>query len=397
MTKEQAVILKLMKNIFFGGNEAIEYEGIQLKELVDELHKQDLFVLLYNHIEPLSRFGFLKQLYLKEYVKNIQHIDSSAGVFERFNLEGIPFIPLKGITLRDVYPELDNRTMNDTDLLVKEEDYKRAADLLLAMDYILEADTAHHLVFMHQDREVVELHHQLSDYRRQQHETLDIDILVWQKSIPGLACGVKTQLMCPTHTLVHSLIHAVSHFIVGGIGLKQVLDYGLYYQKNGHLLDMTEFKMLCESFSLVSLADSFAFFCESHFGLQIPLIEPEDRRKTEELSKSLLEDIWKAGNLGGVAMQEATGSVFLKDPHQNGEKTIMENALLLVKYFSLELSKAYPKAYKKPVLRPFLYVPFFFNRIFSRGGGGFKAVGFAVRSVTASRKRYALAKKFKLR
>lgn len=397
MTKEQALIIQLMKNTFFDGCESIHYDEIQLKDLVEELQKQDLFVLLYNHVEPLKRFEFLKQLYLKEYVKNVQHISSASGVFKELSDAGIPFIPLKGITLRDVYPEPDNRTMSDADLLVKEEDYKRAADLLLAMGYVLEADTAHHLVFMHSSREVVELHHQLSDYRRQQHEAIDIDIMVWQKAIPGDACGVSTQLMCPTHTLVHSLIHAVSHFIVGGIGLKQVLDYGLYFKSQGHLLDFNEFKLMCESFSLTVLADTYAVFCENHFDLKIPLIEPENRKKTEELAKTLLEDIWKAGNLGGVAMEEATGSVFLKDPHQDGEKTIMENAVILVKYFSLELSKAYPRAYKHPALRPILYVPFFFNRIFSRGGGGLKAVGFAIRSVTASRKRYALAKKFKLR
>ena len=77
-----------------------------------------------------------------------------------FNQVGIDHIFLKGVVIREFYPERWMRTSADLDLLVREEQYDLAIETL-KKEYTLEGKGTVHAVFKTMDGLTIELHHTL--------------------------------------------------------------------------------------------------------------------------------------------------------------------------------------------------------------------------------------------
>ena len=85
-------------------------------------------------VEELKTFAFYTA------ISEIRKIAFLEKIFNKFNESGIPVIALKGLVLRNIYPEPDQRSMCDADILVKKEDLKRVTELLKSIDYELESE-----------------------------------------------------------------------------------------------------------------------------------------------------------------------------------------------------------------------------------------------------------------
>ncbi|MEG1870960.1 MAG: nucleotidyltransferase family protein, partial [Peptostreptococcaceae bacterium] len=94
-----------------------------LNQLFLEAKDHSIQGLIYSAISDISSLQDIspdiintwkKETFLTGMTQN-NHITQMSKVFLKFNQESIPVIALKGLTLRDLYPKPDLRSMSDAD------------------------------------------------------------------------------------------------------------------------------------------------------------------------------------------------------------------------------------------------------------------------------------------
>ena len=195
---------------------------------------------LYHYIEAEVKKegdGALIAAWQKErdvdFVKNLKQTDEFRRITELFTSEKIPFLPLKGFTIKALYPRPELRTMADMDIFVSEEHIDRARNLLLDRGYVCEHGVDEEAVhdgvakppFIN-----VELHRHLyqgSDFTFADAKPKE-DNPYWY-------------VMEESDFFAFILRHAKKHYTHGGCGIRAILDIFLYMRKNPELLASDEF------------------------------------------------------------------------------------------------------------------------------------------------------------
>lgn len=135
-----------------------------------------------------------------------------------FQNENIPFIPLKGLVLRESYPEKWMRTSCDMDIALRPEDMERAAGLLeSALAYRPKAMSDHDRAFISEDGVRVELHHTLI-------ENDPVLASFWDHALPEEGCRFRLE---PAYFYLYHIAHMAKHFRHGGCGIRPLLDLWL--------------------------------------------------------------------------------------------------------------------------------------------------------------------------
>lgn len=157
---------------------------------------------------------------------------------------GIPWLPLKGAVIRDLYPEAWMRTSTDVDVLVHPEDLERAIQALEAETDFRAGDRDYHDVAMNSPNVLLELHFSLLENS----ERLDpLLARVWDFAAPT-AQGCRWE-MAPEYLLFHVLAHMSYHLLSGGLGIRFFLD--LWLLEHRTVFDREKLRLLCEEAGLL--------------------------------------------------------------------------------------------------------------------------------------------------
>ena len=143
-------------------------------------------------------------------------------ISEAFNNAQIPFILLKGATIRDYYPEAWLRTSCDIDILIHEEDLDTAVSLLVSdYEYIVSDKKNYHDISLHSPEGVhLELHFSIKENIESLDRVLDN---VWQYATVSSDMNYKYE-MTNEFLLFHIIAHIVKHFQSGGCGIRTIID-----------------------------------------------------------------------------------------------------------------------------------------------------------------------------
>lgn len=172
---------------------------------------------------------FEKQCLLAVYRYEQMHheYERVRGAFEAAH---IPFLPLKGLFLRRLYPEGYLRTSCDMDILVKEEQLEEALSVLEHELRYENKGRAYHDVSLYSENGVhLELHFLLVEKNkvsRAEEPLADI----WQQAHP-VARGAFEYQMDPAFVYYYHIAHMAKHMAAGGCGIRPVLDLALLRRK----------------------------------------------------------------------------------------------------------------------------------------------------------------------
>ncbi len=147
-------------------------------------------------------------------------------ICEVFEAESIPYVPLKGAVVCDLYPEAWMRTSSDLDVLVREEDLQRAVQALEEKADFHADLRNYHDVTMTGNGLCLELHFHLKE------NMANLDRLlaeVWNYVNPAPE-GCRYE-MTPEYQLFHILSHMAYHMVKGGLGIRPFLDLWLLREK----------------------------------------------------------------------------------------------------------------------------------------------------------------------
>lgn len=141
-----------------------------------------------------------------------------AEIGDVFSEQGIYFLPLKGSVLRYYYPEAWMRTSGDIDVLIHEEDFERAKDLLMEKcRFSYESKDKKDASFYRDECVHLELH--LNLVKKDDIERLCPEYIWKFVQKEGFRCRMRDEDFYAFH-----VEHMKNHFTTGGCGIRFFLD-----------------------------------------------------------------------------------------------------------------------------------------------------------------------------
>ncbi len=158
-------------------------------------------------------------------------------LYEAFEDKGIRFMPLKGLVIKDIYPEGYARTMSDFDILVDDKNVHAVKDIMEGLGYsTVEFGLEHHDIYKKGKGICVEIHRELMPDEGE-HLYTGFDN-AWDE---GLIIQDERNKMLYRQNIdefyIFMIAHAAKHFFLSGFGMRLVLDVGVYRKKYKHELN----------------------------------------------------------------------------------------------------------------------------------------------------------------
>lgn len=235
MNETIALLFSLLRNEIFGTplpKEVQEPTEDELAQLYQLARRHDLAHLvgdaLYKNkwLPPNSPTGEkLQKAQVSALYRYARMERERFQLFQAFEANSIPFVPLKGLVIRPLYPQPYLRTSCDLDILVHPEDLDRAvAYLVTSLGYKTDGQKAAHDISLYSPSGIhLELHFSI----RSTIDYLDTVLFrVWDYAIPCTEKGAEHKLT-PAFFMFHQIAHMVSHFLNGGCGIRPLLDLKL--------------------------------------------------------------------------------------------------------------------------------------------------------------------------
>ena len=265
MTDVQRCFISLIRNVVIGTDLTDDFELCDLVELYKLSKKQDMAHIIAYGLKENSLIDLNSDLWKKYYNKQylmaqfrVMNLDNECKkVCDVLEDAGIDHIPLKGAVIRPLYPEPWMRISCDIDILVHEEDIRKAEAVLVEkLDCDVKSDG---YLYGHDDQIkttngfVIELHFILSESKDAALPCLND---VWCNVI--LNSNKKSQYTLNDEMFyIYHIYHVAKHFKNGGCGVRPILDTWIINRKKGIN------RKKCSAMLEISKLLKFATFLES--------------------------------------------------------------------------------------------------------------------------------------
>lgn len=157
------------------------------------------------------------------------------GIFNAFDERGIWYLPLKGIVLKDAYPEASMREMSDNDILCDATKMAEIKAVMKSMGFTcVEYGNLHHDVY-HKKPVCFEIHSNL--FNKVEHPELYAYYKTLAKRLikdNNNRCGYH---MTDEDFYIYCINHMYKHFSNAGTGLRSLLDIYVINKAKGQTLD----------------------------------------------------------------------------------------------------------------------------------------------------------------
>ena len=310
---------------------------------VVDITSDDVFELeriaLKHNIVPIISIGLKKlkctefisdsmiELELKSIYDYTQRSVAFSAICSAFEYASIPYLPLKGIVLSDLYPTPWMRTSSDIDILVKDEELSKAIAVLEKKTNFKYLKKEHHDAHLINDHVHLELHFSVLS---------TIDMLNVDLDNPwGFSVRVNNTYRYefqPEYNLFYIVSHAAKHFIVnGGMGIRPLLD--IYQLKKNTIYNEDKVKEFCAN---AGILDFYNLCCK--------LLDVWFNDGThDEISKCFEEVVISGGVFGSKRL-----SIVSQKRHYKGKNYLLSRVFMPAE----DLKTYYPICRSHPFLLP---------------------------------------------
>ena len=346
--------------------------GVDIEAISAAARRHSIGALVYRALDSV---GMATSELLREYSASVRRIilldNERAEIQAWMEKQGIRYMPLKGVVLKDYYPEIGLRQMADNDILFDEKYRKTVRDYFKSRGYDVKCyNRGNHDVYMKNPVYNYEMHVTLFShgYLRPMRErfinALDDAILV---------DGTKYQYrMNENEYYIYIKCHEFKHYTHGGMGVRFFMDNYVILKALGDRLDLDFIHGECEKIGIGDYeartrALSLRIFDED---LLIKLCEYDGISDNDPLTASereLFDFSCFAGTYGTVAQHIATNITRIEE-----EKGLTTRGAKVRYFFSrmvLPMSAyqtAHPFIYKHKWLIPFHTVWRLISAVFTR-------------------------------
>ena len=345
---ENAYLLHL---IFCALNEKepLEAEGIDFCALFELAKKQEIYSLINDEIQALSFVpDEAKTLFRNQTFSELNRLIALGAerktILSEFDENDIRYMPLKGLVFKDYYPKESMRQMTDNDILIDEENRKKAADIMLALSYEPYDTTQNSDDFFKKPFYTFELHRSLFDAESEFSPRFDN---VWQNAEQD-ENSKNLFHMSKEDVYIFSICHMFKHYIKNCCGLRFLVDIFLFLRKEENSLDWQYINSELEKNALSDYEKQTKTLAKK-------LFNGEDLTADEE---KLLQNYTEFGLFG-----DEEGKILQKYSAASGTKSVYIFRRLFPK--RKEIIASYPVLEKAPILYPFMLIHRFFKGLFN--------------------------------
>ncbi|MGN0804204.1 MAG: nucleotidyltransferase family protein [Candidatus Coproplasma sp.] len=263
-----------------------------------------------------------------------------------FEKAQIPYLALKGMVMKSLYPQTHLRTMGDLDYLVSLKDFDTAKKIIIEHGYKADLNCEHHLEFNKPPFMIVELHRLLIEKDEIGRELLE-DVLSRCKVKAGKSYALE---MSDEDFYLHLMLHLLFHYVQGGTGLRSFIDIYIYLKAKPSL----NREYLSASFAKTEYASTVALIERFSYDLF-------EGNALDEEEKAMLLRVASSGTYGTL------DNLVQSDLQKNNNSTAK---LVVRKLFPTVRSMKgwYPVLNRGAgiLLLPFFYVWHVLTRVFSK-------------------------------
>lgn len=173
--------------------------------------------------EPVMQRLFQK--YLHYVIQDQKQMAALEQLFDVFETNGIPYLPVKGAELKSLYPNSAMRIMSDADVLIHMEQYEQISDLMRQLGY-MEMEVSDHALVWDRDIMHLELHRRLIPTTSKDYYSYFGEGWQFAKHVEGNRYTLQNEV-----DFIFLLTHYAKHYREAGIGLRQTIDLWVYLQK----------------------------------------------------------------------------------------------------------------------------------------------------------------------
>ena len=261
--------------------------------------RHSLVSVVYAAIEPLLGNSIPKNDLMvqwkeaadKALVKNVL-LDNERGELCRFmDKNGIWYMPLKGVVLKEMYPRAGMRQMADNDILFDEKYQENIRDFFLSRGYEAEDyNKSHHDAYMKKPVFNFEMHRQLMPKRtRFWKYYLDVK----EKLIKDDGDNMEYHFS-DEDFYVFMNAHEKKHHELGGHGIRNLLDRYVFLRQKGETLNWEYVDAELDALGLLE-------YEKSTNALAMKLFGKDETSKLSDEETEQLEYIISSGTYGNLA------------------------------------------------------------------------------------------------
>ncbi len=230
LNSQAKAIISLVNGGINGGKVCLE-ENVNLAEVLSFAKKHQMHgIILYGLLAAgyNSNEKVLSKFFSAAITETVIHEKQNAAItaiFNMFDNQGVTYMPLKGVLLKELYSKPEMRVMSDADILIKVEQYSKIKDIMQTLGYTEAYESDHEIVWKN-EMLTVEFHkHLMPSYN---YEFYSYFKNAWEhaENVTDYRYRLK-----PNDEFIFIFTHFAKHYRDGGIGIKHLIDLWLMLQK----------------------------------------------------------------------------------------------------------------------------------------------------------------------
>ncbi|MCM1333866.1 MAG: nucleotidyltransferase family protein [Bacteroides sp.] len=229
----EAYLLSLLRAALNGETPEEAPEGVDLETVFRLAEFHDVANTAFYAVERLKKppeAGLMKrwsEVRDRAIVKDLIQREEFSAIGEAFAAAGIRYVPLKGLLLKQEYPQSDLRLMTDLDILIDEEKRKVAGEIMLSLGYRREDSDNVEDTYYKDPVMNVELHYSLmlSGFSEEYQRLFDAP---WGYTVEGAGAEKRFR---DDYFFAYILAHAMKHYENSGTGIRSFMDFYIYEKR----------------------------------------------------------------------------------------------------------------------------------------------------------------------
>lgn len=324
MTREDEVLIQILA-AFTNGRSISSFQDVSLEALYQTAQKHNVAGIVSSMIQPVLKTYVenpaarkFQESYMATIFRSVQMEEEVKLFADRMDEGGIPYAFFKGYELRELYPNPELRTMGDVDVLVRDEDMEKTAQILNGLGYTNEGEggavwTCKNEVLSY------EIHRRLAFgkyWNQVDYESYFAKAFDWLLPEPGSHRDLKgasdavseksRRYFSLEDHFIFLCFHLAKHLNDTGAGIRMVMDIALYLKAYQEQMDWSYIWEECRKIRLDIFVKTLLRACREWF--QCP--SEAEIARIEAAGSGLPDDVTDGGVLERLKSYIMTGGMF---------------------------------------------------------------------------------------
>jgi len=321
LSPEKQILLKLLKNSISDKNVEINFDSINFEKLFKLADKHSVNMLCFdslkNYVDKMPESVYNEWVYFasRKMTLNENVLLVQKKLTEILEQNDINYFVFKGLAVANYYKNYQLRELGDIDFYIDYANFKRTHFLLKENGFkLVSTKSDKHFNYEYNGVEI-EMHKGFwdmpeNDCAKYLEESIKNSVEFTEKvTIDDYSFSGPN----PVSNALILVLHIINHIQRGGIGLRQILDFAVFYSSDVFKDNADEILNSLKKGGIYKTAQVIAKICNKYF--DAPYYDFLDDAD-EKLCDLLLEDVIESGNFGSLSEAEYYGSAILTNTSQ---------------------------------------------------------------------------------